>query len=122
MASTATRKAATRNRVSKAATTTKTKGTTKATAKKAQPSKPEKVNVEIEARTIVPISFARGRFSKEGTLEAHEPAGNGGVRFEEVDDDGNQAESPVLRTAYVSQETDKQAGSPQEMTLLLVVA
>src|SRR3954454_1801965 len=106
---------------SKKSTTTR-KGNTTASAKKVQDSKPDVLTATIEATVIEAIPFVRGKFDKEGTLQSGEPKSNGGVCFSEVDDKGKQAKKPVMRQVYISQEQDNNAGKPEVVTLLLVVA
>ncbi len=123
MATSATRKADTRKRVNAAATkadepkvTTRSKGTTKATAKKVV--EPEVVTATIEASTIVPMELVRGKFNKDGELGSGEPASTGGVCFSQVDGDGNRVERGIR--FYLPQDADEAAGHPAEGTLLFV--
>ena len=57
----------------------------------------------------VTVTMQRGkRDRKTGEIIAHEPTGNGGVRFEEIADSGR---SPI----YMTQEDDAALGSPAKI-------
>ena len=101
MAATATRKRSTR----------KTAATIKATAAKPKPAaKPAAPKREQDSVTVTMQRGKRDRVTRE--IMPHEPQSKGGVRFEEIADNGA---SPV----YLTQSDDKALGKPAKIRVTI---